>query len=1109
MTYLYPYPFRFAALVITTVLFWSQNAPSQNADTIPLANGGFEEGGDKPKAWTTEGNVTPDTVDPFEGKTSLKLQVDSLKLIPTQAMSEPFALSGKKLEVSGATRSNLYFQDLSFNGTLLVQFLDAQGKELGRQSVLSVHDKTPWKAFRKQVDILPDAVQGRLLAEFQKTHGDFWIDGLTVKSIAGTDGPACVTRFSTAHLGNLFFPGDKVRVDIQVEPSVPLNAKARVVICTLTDYWGALQHEPIRLELKEENPKKYTATLDLSQIPLKVGKYYEVHTEQDLGGVEPYRATASFAILPEAVTKNYPVEEIPFGTHTWDARLTEYFYLSGRLGTRRALVFWNWPDKPPYTPKFEGWEYDVRLGHPKKAGMRPYGIVYPVVDMEHDEHFRSDEDLRAGMRQSIELFKKDGLWGFQIGNEPPSWDPEKVKRNVELYRVVYEEAKKTDPEMFIIGSAIGPNEDYFKLGFGKYCDAYNVHCYGSLADMRRLMQEYKTLIAKYGNPKPIYSTEIGSKSQGLSRHEIAMDVVRKAVCFLADGGEFFTWFAVTYPDPKGTRRGTYGDSMDLFSGYLNMYNPRIDAVAYYHIINTMADKKFVSEKEYPDGTSAFLFRNGKGECLQVLWNMGSTADVFVPLKDVKAVRLVHVDGSEQQLEAGGLGVTLRVSEEPQLLVYQDPQGALPDKLGQPAIQLQGLPGTVVQGAKAQLVAQIEAGRTGDVVFSGPPGWKVSQLPEKQGPDGARLIPLEIEVPADTTAREAVCSVLLQEKGKLPVGELNFRLPIASSIQAAVVPLPANAAKGEGRVQLTVSNRGTETQVINWDVEIANEIPMTGGTFDFGPASPIQAHFTDLTEGSVTLKAGEEKQLILRLAQVDRLGIYRIRARARDATGRSVIAQRLISGFVGVPKIDGPLTVDGNLNEPDWKNAPVQEINDLRQFFKAEKEGDWTGPEDLSGKLRFLWDEKFLYVGVEVTDDTFSNPKKDDGLWAQDGLQFLIDPARDRREKRGRYDISVGLGQKGPQAWCHLSGDIRAPEGEIKEFQIGIKRGDKGNATYEVAIPWSRIPPFEPAPGRDLGLSMILNEDDGNSRGGFLGWFGGVHLKEMDHVADLILEGPTK
>ena len=56
----------------------------------------------------------------------------------------------------------------------------------------------------------------------------------------------------------------------------------------------------------------------------------------------------------------------------------------------------------------------------------------------------------------------------------------------------------------------------------------------------------------------------------------------------------------------------------------------------------------------------------------------------------------------------------------------------------------------------------------------------------------------------------------------------------------------------------------------------------------------------------------------------------------------------------------------------------------------------------------------------------------------------------------------------------------------------------------MAIPWYRLAPFKPRVDGDLGLTMILNEDDGNGRKSFMGWFGNAHSKQVDAVADLIL-----
>ena len=101
---------------------------------------------------------------------------------------------------------------------------------------------------------------------------------------------------------------------------------------------------------------------------------------------------------------------------------------------------------------------------------------------------------------------------------------------------------------------------------------------------------------------------------------------------------------------------------------------------------------------------------------------------------------------------------------------------------------------------------------------------------------------------------------------------------------------------------------------------------------------------------------------------------------------------------------------------------------------------------------------------------------------------------------------MAVGKKGPEAWCSLSADAGAPNGEAKDIIVAYKRkGDgTGAITYEVAIPWTRLAPFKPRFDADLGLSMILNEDDGKGRYSYMTWFGNANTKEIATVGDLIL-----
>ena len=79
-------------------------------------------------------------------------------------------------------------------------------------------------------------------------------------------------------------------------------------------------------------------------------------------GDEPFRNFTSFAILPEAETKRYKPEEVPFTSRNWDNRITEYFLLSDRLGLRTCGVWGGWSSKPPYKPEAPSIELCQKLG---------------------------------------------------------------------------------------------------------------------------------------------------------------------------------------------------------------------------------------------------------------------------------------------------------------------------------------------------------------------------------------------------------------------------------------------------------------------------------------------------------------------------------------------------------------------------------------------------------------------------------------------------------------------------------------------------------------------------------------------------------------------------
>lgn len=80
-----------------------------------------------------------------------------------------------------------------------------------------------------------------------------------------------------------------------------------------------------------------------------------------------------------------------------------------------------------------------------------------------------------------------------------------------------------------------------------------------------------------------------------------------------------------------------------------------------------------------------------------------------------------------------------------------------------------------------------------------------------------------------------------------------------------------------------------------------------------------------------------------------------------------------------------ITINGNDSESDWAQATWYPIDQL--VFASN-----IDPNDFSGRFKSLWDEDFIYLLVEVTDDSlsddYSNPLEN--YWQDDCVELFID-----------------------------------------------------------------------------------------------------------------------
>lgn len=1063
--------------------------------SFPAFREGFEDAAGLATA-AIQGQVAISTKDPYRGNACLRLmraRVDMERQV-TRAVLPAFAVRDGLWDVSLALRSGLHSPDSSYNGTVALELLDDAGAVRERSEIAITTGNSPWKPLRKRIEIGEGCVSARFVISLEKTWGDFAVDELAAEFSGPSLRTVTAIAFASAAVGNLFLPDQPLRFTVTATCTRPRPAALRTATCLVRDYWGA-EYASIPVVLGEAGATAtgrptYSGELDLSGQAWEVGRYYELHAELPEPALsEPARDASSFAIVPVAETRRHPPFAVPFTASGWNPGVPGFFPLCDRLGLRVANVYSRWSSTPPYDWTAPGIEIVKELG----MGALLSTPVHHVEMRGKGYEAYDDTALREGARRLVAELKDQVPIALRVGNEPHPTDDDDVRRMIGVYRSVYQGAKSADPSVIVTATSCGPEEAFFRLGYQDTHDVYIFHQYADAQVIHGDFARYRQLVAKHGGGKPIWSTELGLNSQGMSRAAVAIQLIKIFTNFFACGGANASWFGIMWPDLDGSNVGTNGDSFDVFNSKYCLYSPKLTAVAQYHMVNAICVKRFVAQRTYPDGTILTLFRDHEARCLLVAWHDGGRVDVGLPLPGVGHVRATRLDGAGSDFAPAG-GLTIGLSDEPYLLAFESAGFALPEALTAPDASLDGAIGTVVKGGSTRLA--LRSAHPGAVELVAPPGWLV-----QREAGTAVVAAFTVTAPSATAAREGR---LLARLGAT-VGEIQLPLPVVDAIDIRFVPAPRSAV-GTAGMEVHLANRGPASQRVRWSVAMPESFAMANGAFRLGEPALFTPANTTPAAGEVELAPGASTSIAVRAGNLDPLTLYRARLEL-SADGSAVSRERLFGGCAGVPRVAGGVVFDGRFGDPAWRRSPELRLDQPGQFAIIHRNtARWDGPEDLSGIMRLLWDDAFLYLGMEVLDDVFCQPEVDSNIWRGDGLQFLVDPCRDTGEKPGKYDYAVALSAKGAQAWCYASADAaKAPSEEVRDFTMRITpTGVRGNVNYEIAIPWHRLSPFVPRVGGNLGLGMIINNDDGRIRDSFMAWFGCAHSKQLSMNGDLIL-----
>ena len=171
-------------------------------------------------------------------------------------------------------------------------------------------------------------------------------------------------------------------------------------------------------------------------------------------------------------------------------------------------------------------------------------------------------------------------------------------------------------------------------------------------------------------------------------------------------------------------------------------------------------------------------------------------------------------------------------------------------------------------------------------------------------------------------------------------------------------------------------------------------------------------------------------------------------------------------------------IDGRLD--DWQGSTIHNIPSSN-IWSGELPG---GDADCSAKAALSYDNDYLYVAVEVTDDTVvRNIAPDDvkAPWRSDAVEICIDPSGQSEESTlATFKTGIFPGTTaGVEARAVRDADAR--QGVIEETAPGMRvsaRDTHSGYIIETAIAWKDVPGGKvPLKGDTIGLNIIVYDGD--------------------------------
>jgi hypothetical protein len=741
----------------------------------------------------------------------------------------------------------------------------------------------------------------------------------------------------------------------------------------------------------------------------------------------------------------------------------------GGISTARDEAFWASAETTKgviqFPQKVKDYKAALDANNVDFLNILDYGnpLYYP------DEAPSTDEQRQAFTRYAVAAVEEFGTehstyelwneWNLRDPNGAAKASPENyvalLKMVSAAVRAKHPDVKLTGPSLAVINDWQGWFTKFADLGGLDYVDAVTIHPYVQPLDPEAsvtYLNTVRSIMTAHGSDKPIYITEqgwaTGTNPSAVSEPAQARDLVRGQLLSYGAGVARYSSYnfmdSGTDPSNVEHRFGLVRNRLDSRGALV----PKPSYVATAVLARQIDELPLIGQTRFGTNGYDVSFNAGGGQSVHAVWS-ATPGVVAATAPAGSTVQVTNLYGVETTLTADAGGhVWVSIGPDPVYL-----RGAISGAM---------LPSTRFALSVAPEIAGDPA--TGTLTLSNPDSVSHAFTVAAGGADTSGTVASGATVTASVNYPAQNSTGARTYSGKVTVD--GQAVALLTTTGTATPPLSVTAShvvNGSGndllRFRVTnASSRPLQIAELDWAAGSASGTLFAGST--------VPARGTDTADVPLTLTAPSTWSATLR-----RSGAADI-----EATGKLTP--------VSTPTIAmrHTVTLDGVI-DPVVANQPAIAL----EGTGTPPVTGWGGPADLSGSLWLTHDDQNLYLSAKVTDDVFSQPNRAGNIWAGDGLQIGV-TAGAPGEATQVQELGAALTDAGPVdtwRWTPVTQTGTPPGVQAKV----VRDATAHTTTYEIAIPWSTL--GFAAPDRLLSATVVINENDGTGRRGWLTWGKGV------------------